>query len=208
MNSKNIIRYGAYTAIVLLILMLGMKSCNIYDSYSVLKGQYELLQVENKELIKVNEQEIAEYQAKIADRNKKIEEIIATVALKNDKIQGLHQITTNLEQELSNLVSNEDKIINLQKQVTSWKDKFTLIESIVKDKDEIIFNLQEKYNAQLKISLNYKEMYEQSQQLVLLADKRLKLADRKIRSVRLGSTVKTIVIGTVVGFVIYDKVVK
>ena len=229
MNSKNIVKYGLIAMLVFTILFLSVKSCNIYDNYSVLKGQYNLLQTENNTLIKVSQKEITEYQNTIAERDTKIKEISATIAVKNKKIQDLHIATQNLEDTLDfyTLIPNEDKIVNLQKQVKVWKKKFTISESIIKDlgqpieyydehgvkkikypEGSITFNLQEKYNTQLKISLNYKEMYEKSQQLVLLADKRLIIADRKIRNARLGSTVKTIVIGTVVGFVIYDKVVK
>ena len=209
MNSKNIVKYGVYIAIALILMLFIVKSCNIYDNYSVLKGQYNLLQTETNALVKVSQKEIIEYQNTIAERDTRIKEISATVAVKNKKIQDLHIATQNLEDTLDfyTLIPNEDKIVNLQKQVEAWKDKFAIISTIVKDKDEIIFNLQEKYNTQLKISLNYKEMYERSQQLVLLADKRLKLADKKIRNARLGSTVKTIALGAVGGYLIY-KVVK
>jgi len=209
MNSKNIVKYGVYIAIALILMLFIVKSCNIYDNYSVLKGQYNLLQTETNALVKVSQKEIIEYQNTIAERDTRIKEISATVAVKNKKIQDLHIATQNLEDTLDfdTQISNEDKIVNLQKQVEAWKDKFAIISTIVKDKDEIIFNLQEKYNTQLKISLNYKEMYERSQQLVLLADKRLKLADKKIRNARLGSTVKTIALGAVGGYLIY-KVVK
>jgi len=209
MNSKNIVKYGLIAMLVFTILFLSVKSCNIYDNYSVLKGQYNLLQTENNTLIKVSQKEITEYQNTIAERDTKIKEISATIAVKNKKIQDLHIATQNLEDTLDfyTLIPNEDKIVNLRKQVEAWKDKFAIISTIVKDKDEIIFNLQEKYNTQLKISLNYKEMYEKSQRLVLLADKRLKLADKKIRNARLGSTVKTIALGAVGGYLIY-KVVK
>jgi len=209
MNSKNIVKYGVYIAIALILMLFIVKSCNIYDNYSVLKGQYNLLQTETNALVKVSQKEIIEYQNTIAERDTRIKEISATVAVKNKKIQDLHIATQNLEDTLDfyTLIPNEDKIVNLRKQVEAWKDKFAIISTIVKDKDEIIFNLQEKYNTQLKISLNYKEMYERSQQLVLLADKRLKLADKKIRNARLGSTVKTIALGAVGGYLIY-KVVK
>lgn len=231
MNSKNIVKYGAIGAILIICITFFLtRACYKRDTnYDVLKGQYNLLQTETNALIKVSQKEITEYQNTIAERDTRIKEISATVAVKNKKIQDLHIATQNLEDTLDfyTLIPNEDKIVNLQKQVKVWKKKFTISESIIKDlgqpieyydehgvkkikypEGSITFNLQEKYNTQLKISLNYKEMYEKSQQLVLLADKRLIIADRKIRNARLGSTVKTIVIGTVVGFVIYDKVVK
>ena len=231
MNSKNIVKYGAIGAILIICITFFLtRACYKRDTnYDVLKGQYNLLQTETNALIKVSQKEITEYQNTIAERDTRIKEISATVAVKNKKIQDLHIATQNLEDTLDfyTLIPNEDKIVNLQKQVKVWKKKFTISESIIKDlgqpieyydehgvkkikypEGSITFNLQEKYNTQLKISLNYKEMYEKSKQLVLLADKRLIIADRKIRNARLGSTVKTIVIGTVVGFVIYDKVVK
>jgi len=211
MNSKNIVKYGAIGAILIICITFFLtRACYKRDTnYDVLKGQYNLLQTETNALIKVSQKEITEYQNTIAERDTRIKEISATVAVKNKKIQDLHIATQNLEDTLDfdTQISNEDKIVNLQKQVEAWKDKFAIISTIVKDKDEIIFNLQEKYNTQLKISLNYKEMYERSQQLVLLADKRLKLADKKIRNARLGSTVKTIALGAVGGYLIY-KVVK
>ena len=211
MNSKNIVKYGAIGAILIICITFFLtRACYKRDTnYDVLKGQYNLLQTETNALIKVSQKEITEYQNTIAERDTRIKEISATVAVKNKKIQDLHIATQNLEDTLDfyTLIPNEDKIVNLRKQVEAWKDKFAIISTIVKDKDEIIFNLQEKYNTQLKISLNYKEMYERSQQLVLLADKRLKLADKKIRNARLGSTVKTIALGAVGGYLIY-KVVK
>ena len=230
MNSKNIVKYGAIGAILIICITFFLtRACYKRDTnYDVLKGQYNLLQTETNALIKVSQKEITEYQNTIAERDTRIKEISATVAVKNKKIQDLHIATQNLEDTLDfyTLIPNEDKIVNLQKQVKVWKKKFTISESIIKDlgqpieyydehgvkkikypEGSITFNLQEKYNTQLKISLNYKEMYEKSQRLVLLADKRLKLADKKIRNARLGSTVKTIALGAVGGYLIY-KVVK
>ena len=208
MDKRKIVKCGVYAVIVLSLFLFITKSCNLYNSYSVLKGQYELLQAENNSLIEISQKEISKYQNKIAERDRKIEEITETVAIKTKKIQELSEISTNLEQEIAGL-NNKDIIINkLKENITIWKQKFTIAESIIADKDKIIFNLQEKYEAQLKISLNYKEMYEKSHQLLLLSNKQLKLADRKIRSARLFSSVKTIAIGAIAGYIIYDKVVK
>jgi len=122
----------------------------------------------------------------------------------------LHIVTQNLEKTLlfATQISKDDIIDNLKEQVTAWKDKFAIINTVVKDKDEIIFNLQGKYEAQVRISTYYEALWENTRVLMEKQKVRIKVLEGKQRNLQFGSTVKTIVIGGFIGYVGYGVIKK
>ena len=67
-----------------------------------------------------------------------------------------------LEEELSSIPTEEKNLIieNLKSQIIVWRDKFTLAQQEISNKDKIIFNLTEKYNSQVIISDQWKKQYQ------------------------------------------------
>ena len=65
-----------------------------------------------------------------------------------------------------------EKVDNLSKQLSIWKQKFTLAEGIIRDKDVVIFSINEKYEAQVKISLEWRGLYDRQAESRQVKDSR------------------------------------
>jgi len=207
---KKILDITGIVLVVFLVLLYLGKSCKTTDKNSQLKGEIiqlnQMLSVQRQ----VSQKEIKELEADITERNEEIITVVADVIAKEEKIQELHVVTQKLEKTLlsATQISKDDIIGNLKEQVTAWKDKFAIINAVVKDKDEIIFNLQAKYDAQVKISINYKSLYEKTNELAEKQEFRIKVLEGKQRTSQLISRVKTVLITGLAGYVAYGVIKK
>ena len=199
---KKILDITGIVLVAFLVLLYLGKACKTTDKNSQLKGEIiqlnQMLSVQRQ----VSQKEIKELEADITERNEEIITVVADVIAKEEKIQELHVVTQKLEKTLlsATQISKDDIIGNLKEQVTAWKDKFAIINAVVKDKDEIIFNLQAKYDAQVKISINYKSLYEKTNELAEKQEVRIKVLEGKQRTSQLTSRIKDVLI---VGLAVY-----
>jgi len=163
-----------------LVFLMNPPSCKDAQ-WEYWKGMYEGEKQQNEELRNQTAQEIQTLRNIIAQKDAVIAQISEEVEEKYEEIEGLHARTDELESAYAELTNNLEKVDNLQRQVNLWKQKLTIAEGIIKSKDEIIFNMNKKYVAQLDISNRYKKLYENEQSLCKLAEKQLALADKKLR---------------------------
>jgi chromosome segregation ATPase len=228
------IKYFIAAAMVVGMLVVGYRSCTVYDKYSVLKGRYDAL-AEEYDTQKDNSQaQISHLRNIIAHKDEEIRTITSHILEKEGEISTLHAQTDKLEYAYATLdkkVASVDtlqaKVDNLIEQVNSWKQKFTLAETIIKDlgepipvglnmvtgetiyeypEDSITFSLNAKYDAQVKISLEWKSMYDNEVVLHNLSEVRRKMSERRIKGLRFGGTIKSGLILTLAGVVIYGLV--
>jgi len=207
---KKILDIIGIALVVFVVLFCLGKACKISDRNSELKGEITQLNQMLSIQRQVSQKEIKELKEFICKKNEEIIDITADITVKDEKIQELSEISTNLEQEIDNLNDNQkDIIINkLKENVTIWKQKFTLAESIIRNKDKIIFNLQDKYNAQLKVSLNYRELYEKTNELSRKQEIRIRVLEKKQRGLQIKSILKTVAIGGLAGYLGYRIIKK
>ena len=207
---KKILDIIGIALVVFVVLFCLGKACKISDRNSELKGEITQLNQMLSIQRQVSQKEIKELKEFICKKNEEIIDITADITVKDEKIQELSEISTNLEQEIDNLNDNQkDIIINkLKENVTIWKQKFTLAESIIRNKDKIIFNLQDKYNAQLKVSLNYRELYEKTNELSRKQEIRIRVLEKKQRGLQIKSTLKTVAIGGLASYLGYRIIKK
>jgi len=207
---KKVLTFGGIAVLLIIVLVYLGKSCKTIDKNSQLKG--EIIQLNQMLSIQrqVSQKEIKELEADIVKRDERIEAVASDITRKEEEIQELHIVTQNLEKTLlfATQISKDDIIDNLKEQVTAWKDKFAIINTVVKDKDEIIFNLQGKYEAQVRISTYYEALWENTRVLMEKQKVRIKVLEGKQRNLQFGSTVKTIVIGGFIGYVGYGVIKK
>lgn len=201
---KNIKNVAVVVTLSLAIVFLLMDKCGSSRKADELKGQYEeasrIAEVEKRikeEIIKEQREIIEKQDSLIAKANKKVE-------IKNNLISSLGNEVADLEDEFSNLTDKDEKIANLVSQVSIWKEKFTLSQSIIKDKDDVIFSLNEKYEAQVIISISYKDMYESVQGLVDIRTNQVKELENINRRLKLTSKVKTGVVIGIAAIVVYS----
>jgi len=207
---KKVLTFGGIAVLLIIVLVYLGKSCKTIDQNSELKGEITQL---NQMLLtqrQVSQEEIGELEADITERNEEIINVTADIIAKEEEIQELHIVTQNLEKTLlfATQISKDDIIDNLKEQVTAWKDKFAIINTVVKDKDEIIFNLQGKYEAQVRISTYYEALWENTRVLMEKQKVRIKVLEGKQGNLQFVSTVKNIVIGGLVAYIGYGVIKK
>jgi len=188
------------------VVFLFMDKCGSSGKLNQLKGEYK----EYRKIIKVENQlkegKIKEQQEKIETLNTTIEIRNTTIAIKKKSITGLGHEVADLEDEFSNLIDKDAKINNLTKQVEVWKEKFSLAQSIIADKDEIIFSLTAQYKAQLVISNEYKELYESMQPLVEMCTKINKAQSGQIKKLKFANGLKSGLVLLISGLLVYNMV--
>lgn len=201
MNLRNV---TVVVTLSLAIVFLLMDKCGSSRRADELRGEHreaiEIARVERiikEEIIKRQNKKIEEQDLLIVEANREVE-------IKNDHISSLDNTVADLEEEFSNLTDKDEKIANLVSQVTTWKQKFTLSQGIIQDKDDIIFSLNEKYDAQLVISISYKDMCESTRGVLVIRDKQVKELEKINRRLKLGSKLKTGIVITMAGVVLYS----
>jgi predicted nuclease with TOPRIM domain len=206
MKTKHIIIGGLI--LIAVFVMLTYRSCVTIDKYSHLKGQYDALSEEygaQKEAALGN---ITELQNQIAQKDEKIHDLNSSVSTKNEQIKKLNAENKKLEDTYATLTDDKQRIANLETQVSVWKEKFTLAEGVIAEKDKIIFALTEKYETQVKITGEYKELYEREARLRGLLEEHVRIADSKLGGLQLKFNVSKGVTIALAGLIIYGLVSK
>jgi chromosome segregation ATPase len=178
-------------ALVLGVVLIGYKSCNLGDENAELKGEmnaYKQVAAKNTEAAKKT---IAEQTKVIGDMTKKIAVHEAEVSKKNEQIGSLNKTVANLESQYADLKTDAERVVNLKNQVNIWRDKFSLSEGIIKDKDGIIFSLTEKYDAQVKITSAIDTQLYDCRKLQTLYDDRIIVLERSLKQARFVSKLKS-----------------
>jgi len=188
------------------IFFLLMDKCGSSREADELKGEWkkanEIAKVERlikEETIREQKKIIKKQDSLIAEANKEVE-------IKNSHISSLGNTVADLEDEFGNLTDKDAKISNLTKQVEVWKEKFALSQSIIADKDAIIFSLSQKYESQVIISLEYKSMDEASRGLLAIRNKQVKELEKINKRLRLTSRLKTGFVVVLAGLIVYNMV--
>jgi len=209
MKISNSIKWGVFGVVAILAVVFLMRSCNLYDEVSVLKGKHEALQIIYADLDLKSKATIEANKADIAARDEVIDEAGRTIIDAEGKIRDKDERILNLEEAFTQLGENKDaKIINLQAQVSIWKEKFTLAQAIIADKDKIIFNLTAKYDAQVKISAEWEVSYYRQVELHSVALERIKVMEKEWKGIQFGSKLKTYVIAAAGAAIVYSLVKK
>jgi len=138
-----------------------------------------------------------------------IDEAGRTIIDAEGKIRDKDERILNLEEAFTQLGENKDaKIINLQAQLSIWKEKFTLAQAIIADKDKIIFSLTAKYDAQVQITAEWEASCYRQVELHQIALDRISVMEKEWRGIQFGSKLKTYLIAAAAAAFIYSLVKK
>ena len=192
--------------VVLTIFFLVNRSCTGDSEAQYWKGQYDILKAVTDIERDISLEDIeCEKEAKLAAQ-KEIELLLVARVRDEQRYKLLEAQRQKLiiEEPVQPELETEPLVINLREQIK----KMSLIvyeqEKIIQGNDKIIFNLTIKYQAQLKISDDYKLLYDGEKELHALAIKRLKISDKRITGLKFGGIVKTGTIAVVVGLLIFS----
>jgi chromosome segregation ATPase len=195
-------------AVVIWAIIGTQRACRIYDENSILKGQYDAMKKAAEENKAAADQKIAELQKTIADKNKEIGEAQEIINNKNKDISKNHAKIVELEKEREGLKDKDATIVNLDKQVYYWKDQFSLCQQVIAEKDKIIFSLTEKYDAQVKISLEWYHLYNEQVNLRVLAERRIDGLEDSLKGLHYSLKVSRTLALILGGIVIYKLIAK
>ncbi|MBW2037164.1 MAG: hypothetical protein JRI41_06765 [Deltaproteobacteria bacterium] len=181
MVSKKYLPTALFILAGLFVFFAIQRSCTLHSKYSELKGQYEALAKEHETYKRVTEEEAAHLRKRIEDQDKIIVAANKEIAKKHERIARLDEELAGLEEKADKTQNLAKKVTLLERQINIWKQKFSLAQGVIADKDKIIFSLTEKYQTQVRITQHYKTLYEREAQLRELLEKRVKIADSKIK---------------------------
>ena len=192
------IKYWILVGILALgVVFLAMDNCGSTVKYNKLKGEYQTYYNISRVVVATS----------IAEIHAQDKEIVAL----DEKILYLHGI---IEVKDADLADKEDELGELkrtfadleecQQQYDKLVEAFTLVKSTGVDKDSVIFNLNEKYESQVVISLKYKDMYESIQPLVDIHTRQVKELENINRRLKLTSKLKTGIVVAMAGVVLYS----
>lgn len=179
------------------VVFLAMDNCGSTAKYNKLKGEYETYHAISKKVVQQSIQTINEQGEEIGALDKKIESLREIIEVKDKDL-------ADKEEELGELQKEFDSLDECQGEYNKLVDAFTLSKAIGAMKDKIIFNLNEKYEKQVTISLEYKKMYESMLPLVDAHIKQVKELEKINRRLKLTSKLKTGIAITMAGVVLYS----
>ncbi len=201
MNLRNV---TVVVALSLAIVFLLLDKCGSSRKVDELAGEYreasQIAEVERR----ISEETIREQKEKIGTLDATIVVLNTTIVEKEESDTDLSGVVLDLELSYDTLNDKDEKIENLTKQVEAWREKFNLSQSIISDKNAIIFSLSQKYESQLRISISYKDMYKSIQGVLVIRDKQVMELEKINRRLKLTSGLKTGIVITMAGVVLYS----
>jgi len=208
--SKDFIKYIVIGVLIVLVGLLVFKSCTLTSRYSTLVGEYNALDGVHKRFEQEATTAILKAREYIFGLRAQNEAIARQVKLTEKQLVNKDVKLIQLNKELVEAQNTGDKdaqISNLLSQVNIWKEKFTLAEKIIADKDTVIFNLKQQYEKQVVITVDLEGLYESSQDLLRRNETLFKITQRKLRTAKAGGTLKSVALGVLGGLVAY-KIIK
>lgn len=204
---------GRWVLVVLALVLLTasflvIRSCTGDSTAQYWRGQYDSL----KEVTDIEKDILLSDIDKLNDTidlaQKEIEMLIVARVDQERQVMLLSAQREKLiiEEPIQPELESEPLIINLREQIKKMSLVIYEQEKIIQTNDKIIFNLTTKYQAQLKISNNYKSLYDGEKELHSLALKRLSVTEKQVKWLKFGGTLKNGVILGVVAYSIYSIV--
>ncbi len=184
-------------ALSLAIVFLAMDNCGDTAKYNKLKGEYEIYYTISKKIVQQSIEAIDIQNDEIGILTKKLTYLHGIIEVKDKDL-------AEKEDEIGELKRDFADLEECQQQYDKLAEAFTLCKSIGLDKDQVIFNLNEKYEAQVVISIKYKDMYESVQPLIDIHIKQVKELENINRRLRFTSKLKTGFVVLGIGVVLYS----
>ena len=195
------------TVVVGLIVIVGsfFTLQNHYTKkYLRLQGKYEALADKYAQNMRLAIATVDAKEKEIAAQNERIAELGNNISGIEESIRNKSSRLTELERELAALdpTQKDSIIVNLTAQVNEWKDKFSLAQNIIADKDGIIFSLNTKYEAQVVIANQWKARHDELSGITGVLLDSLKVADKRLAmqglTIKAGGGVTAVLAGVIV----------
>lgn len=155
---------------------------SLWGKYQYWMGEYnqaKRIMIENDKQSMGRIAKLIKENRDLMDKNEKLDmNIIKLEDAQDDK----DRVIGNLNAALKKAPTDADKLTILTSMVDQWSARFDLCRKQVDELDALAFNLTTSYENQIRISGEYKSLWEQESTLRRLAETGLNLADKRIRS--------------------------
>ncbi len=185
---KTAIRWGAIGLALVAFIILGARSCRLYDQNAVLKGQYDTYRAIAKADHDIMLQEIGRQNQVIADKTKEIEKILAEASKPSAAEIAKDKIIAAQHKKLVDLEAQGDLVgalVAAKEEIRAWSEKFQLAEE---RHGEELFDLNEawqaKFNAQATIAEGWEKDWYSEHNLRLRGEKRIKGLESSLSTAR------------------------
>jgi chromosome segregation ATPase len=203
-------KYKAYAIIAVLAALLGlagMRACKIGDSYSRLEGEYATLKKIAAADHVLHMREIEKVEAEKKKLDEDIQGLMAKVEIKDRDARELGGRIASLEAEYRALGNDKDgQIENLKSQVKAWSERFSLVMLELEDKDKIIFDLKQKYDFQVQITMKWQADYAKQTELQKILEANISSLKGKLRMANFKSNLKTYLVIAIAGYAGYQAI--
>lgn len=214
----NIKYVAVIVALCLAVVFLGLDKCGSSKKADELKGEWKKAS-EIAEVERMIKEEI------IKEQQEKIETLDATIEVLNTTIAEKDKDLATIEDELGELKQDFESLEECQAQYNKLVEGFNLAKSIIKElgkpieyydkhgnkkfrypEGSVTFKLNEKYERQVIISLEYKGMDETSRKLLDISNNRVKELEKISKRLRLTSSLKSGLAVILAGLIVYNVV--
>lgn len=206
----------------LLLLILIERSCESPDErYFKLKGQFESYKEETEKEKQKAQKIIQAKEGQIAEKDSQIEKLRISNLDLEEEARDLREEDKAYEERIAELEKLEGQgdlaqmYENMTAQRDQWRDRFfnerAGKEKIAEQRDNwarMYFKEHEKFLAQAEISESYKKHLERETALRKISEELNERSEKRIRKLKIGSEIKTVVIvGTVIigGYVVVKE---
>jgi chromosome segregation ATPase len=208
MNNFKSLVWGIVGVFIIFLIVAGLRLGYLHNKDIELKTQYETLKKDTALLEQTKQVELAALTKQIAqlqEKNAQSEQVI--VRLQNQQ-ESLNKPLSELEAVRKTLTDKDAIISNLDKQVALWKEKFSLAQEIIANKDSVIFSLTEQYKAQVQIAENWKREYTGEYNLRVLAEQRIAVLEKSNKWFSFDSKISKTAAIILGGYIIYSLIKK
>lgn len=212
MNKKTLTIGLVILGLLAAIALLTLKSCNLYNGLSEWKGRYESLAEKNVKLGEEVDAQRLESEAVIRKKDEEIAALHVDIQESEERRGTLVNTITRLRAERDALPEPEDlesaKVIiaNQDAQLQANEQLIEELRFTIAKKNDEIFKLNEKYEAQLDISRGWERKYLSEYELRLTAEEGIKKLERKLRVGNVWSKAKTGIIVAALAYLVYQEV--
>ena len=197
---KRALPYAVAALAVALVVILGLRSCNLGEKVGRLEGAlaeakrtYALDKAAAEALIADQLRLIAAKDEEIAGATKTIGELTKAIVAKNATLG-------RLDADLAAAKTDAERVPILTSMVETWRAKYADLEGVVIEKDKQLDAWAVKYARQVDISSTYKAQLDKAERLLALSEDLNSALVAKARRLSLASNIKTVaIVGAVVG---------
>lgn len=168
---KQLIKWGIIGAAVVVIAVLFLRSCSLYDQNSVLRGRYEELKKIADADHALLTKEVGQLTNDIGLRDVEIARLRETITVINTALIGSDMDLAALRASWSNL--SAECVQKLQQLDSAWLGRELLYKQEISAERGVTEQWVIKYNNAVKIGDDWKKDYENEHTLRLLAEKRI-----------------------------------